>query len=232
MAFALRNVRIEARLKILTVIALLCAPSVLRAQASAPDPLDHVAAVAFEACRMSSGPGHHLTVEGEAGVAANGFIWKRLLGVDGEARGNASLSSWEGVQQVLREHQLADNQSLRECSRALLPELLKFKLEWLKLQSGQATTPAQHQSDLGCYPAGALAQAPVPIQAGTCFEDAASSRIAYIRRAVGDLVEFDNANGKRIRCYPGDVCTFGFPDRAPFRLQSRDDQVYLVGGLQ
>lgn len=59
-------------------------------------------------------------VDGNAGV--NGIIRLFSAGINGEA--TLTKGEWEGVQQVLKSHQVIDNKSFRECAIALTPLLL------------------------------------------------------------------------------------------------------------
>ncbi len=74
-------------------------------------------------CQSPSQQGKYWNVEGKGDAGANALI--RLIGVSINGEASFTKGEWEGVQQVLKEQQSADNASYRDCAVKLTPLFLE-----------------------------------------------------------------------------------------------------------
>lgn len=74
-------------------------------------------------CHAPSQQGKYWKVTANGGIDAKGSIRLLVAGIDGEAA--FTKEEWDGVQQVLKEHQANDNESYRRCAAKLTPLFLE-----------------------------------------------------------------------------------------------------------
>lgn len=72
-----------------------------------------------EVCQAPSKEGRYWTVEGDG--SGGGKLTVRLADANIQGRAQFTKGEWEGVQQVLKEHQIEDNRDYRGCVKALTP---------------------------------------------------------------------------------------------------------------
>jgi hypothetical protein len=85
--------------------------------------LDKVTENVQAVCLSPSQQGSYWNVSAKGGVNAEGLVRVIVLGINGEA--TFTKGEWEGVQQVLKEHQAGDNDSYRKCAEKLTPIFLE-----------------------------------------------------------------------------------------------------------
>lgn len=193
-----------------------------------------IARTAAEICDRSS-PGYRLKVGGQLDAGARATILRKLLGAEVDLEGNAEFEAWEGVQQVLREHQLAKSINDNECIRELVPRLLDFELE--RLRSENQRSAISKLSELAvmpkngeqpCIPLSNGSSFPFPVFKDMCLTDPSGARLAVVIRADPRAFKYSNANGSVVTCYPGDECGFGWKNSPVFSLSSIDGNPILV----
>ncbi|MFI3221142.1 MAG: hypothetical protein QX189_18810 [Methylococcales bacterium] len=74
-------------------------------------------------CQSPSQQGKYWNVSTGIDGGVNGIIRLVNIGINGEA--TFTKGEWEGVQQVLKEHQAGDNESYRKCAEKLTPIFLE-----------------------------------------------------------------------------------------------------------
>jgi hypothetical protein len=85
--------------------------------------LDKVTENVQAVCLSPSQQGKYWTVTAKGGAEANGSIRLITAGINGEA--TFTKGEWDGVQQVLKDHQAGDNESYRKCAEKLTPLFLE-----------------------------------------------------------------------------------------------------------
>ena len=85
--------------------------------------LDKVTENVQAVCLSPSQQGNYWNVTAKGDINAEGLVRVIALGINGEAI--FTKGEWEGIQQVLKEHQAGDNDSYRKCAEKLTPIFLE-----------------------------------------------------------------------------------------------------------
>lgn len=203
------------------ILFLLCP---IFARAETPSSIE-VLAAAREACDPGSS-GFRLTASGQLDAEAKAAMLRKLFGADIGVEGDVSLEAWDGVQQVLQEHQLAKSINDNECVRELVPQLLDFELERLRESNNagaQRELPAvlstlPRRGNQPCFAVQQPSDFPLLVYPDMCLSNDTGTAFAVIGRADLRVVTYSNASGKQVSCYPGDQCGFGWSGSPIFSL--------------
>ncbi len=191
----------------------------------------NIARTAADICSRSQ-EGFRLQVGGELSAGARSAIAKRVLGADIELDGDVQFETWEGVQQVLREHQLAKEINETDCIRDLIPQLLEFELEYLKFKNQQSRIDgilnAPKRGEQTCIPVLGQESFPLPAYKDMCVANFDGTRLALVQRADSRIVRYFNAQGMDTKCYPGDPCSFGWQGSPIFSVVVQNGTPFLV----